>query len=115
MKERKRNLIKVIVILGISYPVLAFMFFPIGMIFAGCLLDYFPVNSTLMAKVCWYIYFAPCLISFGVTKLLVSTEFTFFRIVTFFTTQILVYYSIGWIAARVIYPSKIPRSEALKD
>lgn len=93
----KLKIIVKVLIFGIAYPIITFIYGPIAWLFWTALEEKF--SAELLSQVCWYIYYAPCLISFGITALLVPKELTYFRMVVFFVVQLNVYYIFGSLLA----------------
>lgn len=93
----KLKIIVKVLIFGLVYPIIAFIYGPIAWLFFTFLAEEF--SAELLSKICWYIYYAPCLISFGIAALLVPRELTYFRIVIFFVVQLNVYYILGSLLA----------------
>ena len=101
MKQDRTKIIVRVLFWGAIYPVVTFILGPIAWVLWSLLAEFF--SSEFVSQICWYIYYAPCLISFGVTALLIPEELTYFRIVTFFIVQLITYYIVGALFADFLF------------
>ena len=97
MVIQKRKIIVKVLAFGLIYPIVTLAYLPLLWLFSEFFVERF--SCELLTNVLWYIVYAPCLISIGITKVLVPSGFNYFSVMIFFIIQTIVYYILGSLLA----------------